>query len=355
MVLTEEKALKHGIKLMKSNRISKKLLFTACICIPVVLVFVSLFIGRYPLSLTEVVTILQSGINSTTPGVSSIKHAVVWDMRMPRALMALTVGGALAVSGGALQGVFRNPLVDSGLLGVSSGAGFGACLAIILFDNILFTYILAFAFGILAVVLSYVTGNIYKTAPTVTLVLGGVIISAIFAALISFTKYVADPYEQLPAITFWLMGSLSRANYQDLAVALIPILIGVAGIMLIRWRINLLSIGEREAKTLGVNTTLCRNIIIACTSLATAGAVCMSGIIGWIGLVIPHIGRMIVGNDNRILLPLCIAMGGSFLLIVDNIGRSLTEGEIPLGVLTALVGGPFYIYLLKKTKGGGGW
>jgi len=303
----------------------------------------------------EILAILHSGSSGSAEGITPIKHAVIWDMRMPRALMALAVGGALAISGGALQGIFRNPLVDAGLLGVSAGAGFGACLAILLFNNIVWTYVLAFAFGILAVVLSYMTGKIYKTSPTVTLVLGGVIISAIFSALISFTKYAADPYEQLPAITFWLMGSLSRANYRDLALAMIPITIGMIGIMLLRWRINLLSIGEREAKTLGVNTDLCRNIIIACTALATAGSVCMSGIIGWIGLVIPHIGRMIVGNDNRLLLPVCVAMGSTFLLIVDNIGRSITEGEIPLGVLTALIGGPFYIYILQRTKGGGSW
>ncbi|MCG8482414.1 MAG: iron ABC transporter permease, partial [Clostridia bacterium] len=333
-------------------RINNKVLLVLCVVTPIFLVFISLFIGRYPLSISQVVTILTSGYNNIAAGITPIQHTVLWDMRMPRALMALLVGGALAVSGGALQGVFRNPLVDSGMLGVSAGAGFGACIAIILFHNIFFTYVFAFAFGIIAVVLSYATGKIYKTAPTVTLVLGGVVISSIFSALISFTKYVADPYEQLPAITFWLMGSLARANYADLAIAMIPIFIGIIGIMLIRWRINLLSLGDREAGTLGVNTTLCRGIIIASTALATAGAVCISGTIGWIGLVIPHIGRMIVGNDNRRLLPLCLAMGGSFLLIVDDLGRSITGSEIPLGVLTALIGGPFYIYLLKKTKGG---
>lgn len=336
-------------------KINNKVLLVLCVIVPISLVYISLFIGRYPLSVSQVVTILTSGYNNIAEGITPIQHTVLWDMRMPRALMALLVGGALAVSGGALQGVFRNPLVDSGMLGVSAGAGFGACLAIILFHNILLTYVFAFVFGILAVILSYATGKIYKTAPTVTLVLGGVVISSIFSALISFTKYVADPYEQLPAITFWLMGSLARANYGDLAIAFIPIIIGITGIMLIRWRINLLSLGDREAGTLGVNTTLCRSIIIASTALATAGAVCISGTIGWIGLVIPHIGRMIVGNDNRRLLPLSLAMGGSFLLIVDDLGRSITGSEIPLGVLTALIGGPFYIYLLKKTKGGGGW
>lgn len=334
---------------------NKKFLFVLCIIIPPLLVFISLFIGRYDLAFSQVITILKAGFNTAAEGISPIDYTVLWEVRMPRALMALLVGGGLAVSGGALQGIFRNPLVDSGMLGVSAGAGFGACFAIILFNNTYFTYVFAFVFGILAVILSCITGKIYKTAPTVTLVLGGVVIASIFSALISFTKYVADPYEQLPSITFWLMGSLAGANYHDIAIASIPISIGVIGIMLIRWRINVLSIGDREAGTLGVNTTVCRTIVIASTALATAGAVCISGTIGWIGLVIPHIGRMIAGNDNRTLLPLSFVMGGSVLLIIDNIGRSLTGGEIPLGVLTALIGGPFYIYILKKTKGGGSW
>jgi iron complex transport system permease protein len=241
------------------------------------------------------------------------------------------------------------------MLGVSAGAGFGACLGILYFPNSVMIYFLAFFFGVFAVLLSFLTGKIYDSAPTVTLVLGGVVISAIFSALISFVKYVADPLEKLPTITFWLMGSLSRANFQDMSVALIPIAIGIAGIMLVRWQINVLSLGDREASTLGVNTGLCRVIVITCTSVATAGAVCVSGTIGWVGLIIPHIVRMLVGNDNRVLLPVCLSVGGCFLLIVDLIARSIVSTEIPLGVLTAIVGGPFFIMILKRTKGGGSW
>ncbi len=336
----------------KSKKVNTKVLTIILIIAPFILLFVSLFIGRYPLTVNEVIKYLSLGHDVALKGTDAIKYTVIWQIRMPRAILALLVGGSLAISGGALQGMFRNPLVDSGMLGVSAGAGFGAAISIIIFNNTIFTYLFAFGFGMLAVVLSYLTGKIYKSAPTVTLVLGGVIISSIFSALLSFVKYVADPYEQLPTIVFWLMGSLSSANYKDILIALIPMSIGVIGILLIRWRINILSLGEREAKTLGVNTKLCRVLILACTSLATAGAVCVSGTIGWIGLVIPHIGRMIVGNDNRILLPTCISIGACFLIIVDNIGRAITGGEIPLGVLTAIVGGPFYIYLLKKTRGG---
>ena len=338
---------------MKLYIINRKLLYALCILFPVIVLFVSLFIGRYRVDMPEVLSILGSAFSGAERG--DIPYTVIWEIRMPRALMALVVGGALAVSGGALQGVFRNPLVDSGMLGVSSGAGFGACLAILIFGNNASAYMFAFIFGVLAVFLSYLISKVYKSAPTITLILGGVIISAIFNALISFTKYVADPFEQLPAITFWLMGSFARANYRDLALALIPIFLGITGIMLLRWRINLLSVGDREAQTLGVNAKLCRIILIICTALATAGAVCMSGTIGWVGLIIPHICRMLCGNDNRVLLPVSLSLGACFMLIVDNLARSLTGGEIPIGVLTALIGGPFYILLLSRTKGGGSW
>ncbi|MGI6327663.1 MAG: FecCD family ABC transporter permease [Dethiobacteria bacterium] len=332
-----------------------KLLALACVILPVILILFSLFIGRYELGISDILSILTEKEKWISDPERAIEYSLVKEIRLPRALLAFIVGGALSISGGALQGMFRNPLVDSGMLGVSAGAGFGACLGILYFPNSVMIYFLAFFFGVFAVLLSFLTGKIYDSAPTVTLVLGGVVISAIFSALISFVKYVADPLEKLPTITFWLMGSLSRANFQDMSVALIPIAIGIAGIMLVRWQINVLSLGDREASTLGVNTGLCRVIVITCTSVATAGAVCVSGTIGWVGLIIPHIVRMLVGNDNRVLLPVCLSVGGCFLLIVDLIARSIVSTEIPLGVLTAIVGGPFFIMILKRTKGGGSW
>lgn len=337
---------------MKKN---PKLLTLVCVIVPIVIILFSLFIGRYDLKFSDIVSILLEREKWASDPLRAIEYSLIYDIRLPRALLAFIVGGALSISGGALQGMFRNPLVDSGMLGVSAGAGFGACLGIIFFNNPFMIYTLSFLFGITAVLLSYITGKIYDSAPTVTLVLGGVVISAIFSALISFLKFVADPMEKLPTITFWLMGSMSRANFRDMSIALIPITIGIVGILLIRWRVNVLSLGEKEASTLGVNTSLCRAIIIVCTAIATAGAVCVSGTIGWVGLIIPHIVRMLVGNDNRVLLPVCLSVGGCFLLIVDLIARSIVSSEIPLGVLTALLGGPFFIVILKRTKGGGSW
>ena len=320
---------------------------------PLAFIFISLFLGRYPVSVPDVIYILWCKISRTPCNLPDICQTLVWDIRLPRAILGALVGGCLSISGAAFQGIFRNPLVNSGILGVSSGAGFGAALAIILFNAIAPIYIFAFAFGILAVILSYLIARVYNATPTIMLVLGGVIVSSVFSALISLTKYVADPMDQLPAIVFWLMGSLASARFKDIASAGIPMAVGIAGLLAIRWRINVLSMGDKEARSLGINTTLSKGIVISCATLATAGAVCVSGIIGWVGLVIPHIGRMLVGNDNRVLIPASLSLGACFMLLVDNMGRVITGSEIPLGILTAIVGGPFFVYLLKKTKGGG--
>lgn len=309
--------------------------------------------GRYPISILTVSKVLWGKITMSPGNVSDMANTIVWDIRLPRAILGAMVGGCLAVSGAAFQGLFRNPLVSSGILGVSSGAGFGAALAILLFSTTAPIYIFAFVFAGLAVFLSYLIGKVYNTTPTVMLVLGGVIVSSVFSALISFAKYVADPTEELPAIVFWLMGSLATARYRDIAIAGIPMAMGIIGLLAIRWRINVLSMGDKEAHSLGINTSLNKGIVIVCATLATAGAVCVSGIIGWVGLVIPHIGRMLVGNDNRVLIPTSLSLGACFLILVDLLGRMITGSEIPLGILTALIGGPFFVYLLKKTKGGG--
>ena len=272
---------------------------------------------------------------------------------MPRAFLGGLVGGALGVSGASLQGLFKNPLVSPGILGVSSGAGFGAAVAILLFGATAVVYPFALGFGILAVFLSYLIGRTYNTAPAIMLVLGGVIVSSIFSALISFAKYVADPYEQLPSIVFWMMGSLANAGYHDILTSGPIMIAGSLGLYLIRWRINVLSMGDKEARTLGIDTRIAKGVIVTGATLATAGAVCVSGTIGWVGLIIPHIGRMLVGNDNRILIPVSFSLGACFLMLVDDMSRLITGSEIPLGILTSLIGGPFFIYLLKKTKARG--
>ena len=338
---------------LAGNTRKRRLTYLLLVVAPLAFIFVSLFLGRYPVSVSDVIYILWCKISGTPCSLPDICQTVVWDIRLPRAILGALVGGCLSISGAAFQGIFRNPLVNSGILGVSSGAGFGAALAIILFNAIAPTYIFAFAFGILAVILSYLIARVYNATPTIMLVLGGVIVSSVFSALISLTKYVADPMDQLPAIVFWLMGSLASARYQDIAIAGIPMLIGICGILAIRWRINVMSMGDKEAQSLGINPVINKGIVIACASMATAGAVCVSGIIGWVGLVMPHIGRMLVGNDNRVLIPTSLSLGACFLILVDNLGRMLTGSELPLGILTALVGGPFFVYLLKRTKGGG--
>lgn len=335
------------------NETKKKVLYALLFLGPLAFIFITLFIGRYPVSIGVVVKILWCKLTFSACNVPEIYQTLVWDIRMPRGILGAMVGGSLAVSGAAFQGLFRNPLVSSGILGVTSGAGFGAALAIILFHATAPIYIFAFIFGGLAVLLSFLIARVYNTTPTIMLVLGGTIVSSVFAALISFAKYVADPTNELPSIVFWLMGSLASARYEDILVAGIPMLVGIVGIVAVRWRINVLSMGDKEAHTLGINTKVNKGIVIVCATLATAGAVCVGGIIGWVGLVIPHIGRMLVGNDNRVLIPTSISLGACFLILVDNLGRMITGSEIPLGILTAMVGGPFFVYLLKSTKGGG--
>ena len=323
------------------------------IAAPIICILLAFFIGRYPIYPLTVIKVLlyKMGLISAN-GLSYQDITVVWQLRFPRAIIGAVVGASLAVSGAAFQGVFRNPLVNSGILGVSNGAGFGAALAILLYSSLTYTYVFAFIFGTIAVFLSYMIGRIYKTTPTVMLILGGVIVSSFFSALTSIVKYVADPFNPLPSIVFWLIGSLASVGHQQF-FALIPMAMGIIIIFLGRWRINVLSMGDKEAMALGVNVARNKSMIIIGATIATAGAVCVSGVIGWVGLVIPHIGRMLVGNDNRKLIPVSISLGACFMVIIDIIARMLTGSEIPLGILTSLIGAPFFVYLLKKTKGGG--
>ncbi len=320
---------------------------------PIFIVFFSLFVGNYSLSLTEVINILVSKLSFAPYDPTNKALYIVWNIRMPRIILGMLVGASLAVSGVAFQSLFKNPLVSSSILGVTSGAGFGAALSILIFSSKNYTYIFAFGFGLLAVFLSYWIGRIYSTNSTVMLVLGGVVVSSVFSSLISLAKYMADPYNQLPTIVYWLMGSLSSASYKDIYLGGIPMVIGIIGLIISRWRLNVLSMGDREAQTLGINVNLNKAFIISCATLATAGAVSVSGNIGWVGLIIPHIGRMMFSNDNKYLIPISISLGASYLVLVDNLARTIGGAEIPLGILTSLLGGPFFVYLLKRTKGRG--
>jgi iron complex transport system permease protein len=321
----------------------------------------SLFLGRYPIDPITATTIVIAAITEwlpfspveithTWPGVMD---TVIMKIRLPRICAAMLVGAGLAVSGASFQGLFRNPLVSPSILGVAAGAGFGAALGILLTNSTAVVQILAFLFGIIAVAATYMLSRVYKTTTTtLVLVLSGIIVGAFFTALISLAKYVADPDEELPAIVFWLMGSLADVGTDDLFWVAATIIVGSIALLLIRWRINILAMGDDEAKSLGVNTTMMTGVIITAATLITAAAVCIAGLVGWVGLVVPHIARMIVGPDYKKILPASILIGAAYLLAVDDIARTLTTAEIPLGILTALIGAPVFAYLLRFRKVG---
>lgn len=324
--------------------------------LPVVLLIVSLFVGRYQTSLSVIMDEIIKAFSSLyfgTPVSVSTQHTVLFNIRLPRILAALLVGAALSTAGVSFQGIFRNPLVSPDILGVGAGAGFGACLAILLWNNYLLIQLTAFSFGLLAMFFAISMGKVSNGTGTLVFVLSGIVVSSIFTALTSLVKYVADPYDQLPAIIFWLMGSLATVRYGDLLWILFPMFIGSLVLFLLRWRINILSLGDEEAKALGMNVEKMRLIIIVCATLITSAAVSISGVIGWVGLVVPHIARMIVGPNYSRLLPMSTVIGASFMLLVDDLSRTVASTEIPLGILTSLVGAPLFAYLIKR--GHMGW
>ena len=317
------------------------------IFLPIVLFFASFLIGRYPISPVDVIGTILSPIFPQLE-VSSTITTIVFEIRLPRIIAALVVGASLAVAGAAFQSIFKNPLVSSDLLGVSNGAGFGAALAILISGANIVTQIFAFAFGLISVSITYLISRAYKAGGILVLVLSGVAISAFFNSLISAIKFIADPDDKLPEIVYWLMGSLASVTMEKLVMIAIPIIIGLAIIFALRWRMNLLAMGDEEAQALGLNPSRTRLLIIAGCTLLTSAAVSISGIVGWIGLVIPHMARMIVGPDNKILIPASLSLGASFLLLIDNISRAVISIEIPIGILTAIIGVPIFLYLLRR-------
>ncbi|MCO5385298.1 iron ABC transporter permease [Desulfosporosinus sp.] len=326
-----------------------KLVWLAMLLILAGTFFVSLFGGRYFISPGEVGKILSAGPRGGAQ--DSMAVSVVWNLRLPRTLLNALVGAGLAVAGASYQGIFKNPLVSPDVLGVSSGAAFGAALGILLSGVNQLATVLALVFGILSVFMTYTLSKLRGESSTLSLVLSGMIISAVFSALISLIKYVADPYDKLPAITYWLMGSFANSSYSNLKLVGVPILVGTVLLLLLRWRINILSLGDEEAYSLGINPVRTRLVIIAMATFITAACVTVTGVIGWVGLVIPHICRMLVGEDHKNLLPASCIIGAIFMIIVDMIARSATAAEIPIGILTAIVGAPFFAILFKTSKG----
>src|SRR5499427_557853 len=312
---------------------------------------VAFTVGRYPVTLADLIEVLVSRLAGRPTEVPPAVENVVLLVRGPRVVAAALVGAALAVAGTAFQGLFRNPLVSPDILGASSGAALGAVLGIFFSLGVFAIQGLAFVGGLLAVAVVYLIGSAVRSRdPVLVLVLTGVVVGALLGAGVGLVKYLADPYNQLPAMTFWLLGSLAAANVTDLLPLFGPVAIGTAILIALRWRMNVMSLPEEEARSLGIATGPLRVAIVAAATLTTSASVATAGIIGWVGLVVPHLARSLVGPDFARLLPTAAILGGGYLLVIDTLARTTAEVEIPLGILTAVVGTPFFIWLLASMQ-----
>ncbi len=311
----------------------------------------SALVGAYPVTPGDLAGALWRLV-SAAPRAGQI-DTVLLEIRLPRILAAAIAGAALAAAGAAYQGLFRNPLVSPDILGVSTGAGLGAVVGIFLSLPVAAIQLFAFAGGLATVALVYaISSAVRGRDPTLVLVLAGVVVGSLAGAAISLLKVLSDPYDQLPAITFWLLGSLASIRKADVFAAMPLVLLGLVPLILLRWRINVLSLGDEEAKALGVEAGRLRLVVIAAATLVTSSVVAISGVIGWVGLVIPHIARMLVGPDFSRLLPASMLLGAGYLVLVDTLARSIARVETPLGILTAMIGAPFFLWLLARGRDG---
>jgi iron complex transport system permease protein len=315
------------------------------------LMLVAALVGAYPLSLGDVLAAVGRRLSGAPP-VGQI-DTVLFEVRLPRVFAAVVVGAAIAAAGAAYQTLFRNPLVSPDILGVSTGAGLGAVLGIFLSLPVAGIQLAAFVMGLATVGLVYGIASVVRERdPILVLVLAGVVVGSLAGAAISLMKILADPYDQLPAIVFWLLGSLSAVRKGEVWAAVPLVLLGLVPLVLLRWRVNVLSLGDEEAKALGVEAGHLRMLVIAAATLMTASVVAISGVIGWVGLVIPHIARMAVGPSFDRLLPTAMLLGASYLLLVDTLARTMARIEVPIGILTAIIGAPFFLWLLAKGREG---
>lgn len=332
---------------MTNDKFKRRLLLTGLLVLVVVLCLLSLSVGRYPLPISDII-----GFVFGQKTVDEHTALLLTEVRLPRILAALLVGGALSVSGVAYQGMFKNPLISPDILGVSSGAGFGAALAILLSCSMLGIQLSAFAFGLAAVLISLALSKRISGvhSQALVLLLSGIITGAMFGAFISLTKYIADAEYKLPDITFWLMGSLTNVTATQVFTIAPIVLLAVLPLYFSSWRLNVLSFGEDEAHTMGVQVQRLRLVVILSATLLTATVVSITGLIGWIGLVVPHIARFIIGSDNRYLLPAAFMLGSSFLIVIDLLSRTLSALEIPLGIIASIIGAPIFFFVLKSVK-----
>ena len=335
-----------GLKRVASGRARMGLFLLLALLLGIF--FLSAALGKYPLSLRDILSLVWARLTGAETQLPRAAPLAFWNIRMPRILLGLVVGAGLSLSGASFQAIFRNPLVSPDVLGASSGAGFGAALAILLGLGAFMISAFAFAFGMLSIVLVMLVARRARVERILGLILTGIIVSALFSALLSFLKYAADPQNQLPAITYWLMGSLNGTYQESYSIALLLISLGSATIILLAWPLHLLSMGDDAARSLGLEVPRLRLILLLAATLNTAAAVAVSGMIAWVGLVIPHFARLILGAEHRRMLPATALLGASFMLLVDDLSRLLAESEIPLGILTAFVGAPFFLYLICR-------
>ena len=338
-----------------SGHLLKHLTLTVvALALLIVIAVGAMAVGRAMLSPSTVVDALWQLVtgDGDTPLVA---RNIVLNVRLPRVVAAAMIGGALAISGTAYQGLFRNPMVSPDILGASTGASFGAALGLLLSLGNMPVRAAAFAGGLAAVFITYAAARYIgrESSQVLLLVLCGMIVSALFQAFVSAIKYTADPDSKLPEITYWLMGSIAKVTWSDLRVFAIPFVLGVVPLLALRWRFNILAFGDEEAESLGVNAAALRLVSIVCATLLTASCVAISGVIGWVGLIMPHVVRFIAGPDNRIVVPLSVILGGAFLIAVDTACRSLMPSEIPLGILTSIIGAPLFFLIILRTQQGG--
>jgi iron complex transport system permease protein len=331
------------------NRRIHVFIFLPLFCLLVAVV--SLFLGRFPLAWTDFTQLIQAFFTGSST-VSPQAATIILNIRLPRILAAFLIGGTLSLTGSAYQGLFRNPMVSPSILGVSSAAGFGASLAILLALSSFWVQTLSFVCGVGAIVIVYLISLSAGQAHSkyLTLILSGMVVGAVFTALVSLLKYITDPYDTLPSIVYWLMGGLAGIEPGELKFLALVAVPGGLLLTLSGWKIDLLSFGDDEARSMGIHVEGLRLLVIGVATLMTAMTVCLSGIIGWIGLLVPHIARMLIGPGNTFLLPASFFAGGAFLMLVDDFSRSLTSMEIPLGITTSLIGAPFFIFILLKTS-----
>lgn len=314
------------------------------------LIVLSLSLGRYDISPLKVVKILLEPLTGTQADIQEIDRKIIWVIRLPRILLAFLAGATLSLSGAALQGVFRNPLVDPHIIGVSSGAAFGGTLAILFGLPSFALFGSTFLFGLLALAGVFSITSVFNQRSILTLMLAGVILSGFFSALISLIQYVADVEEQLSSIIFWLLGSFATASWPKVILLCIPCLSASLLLLLLRWRLNILSMGDTNALTLGINLHATRWLILSLCALLVSAQVAVSGSIGWVGLIIPHLARLIMGADHRRLLPAAFLLGGGYMVCVDDSARIISAAEVPVGIITALLGTPVFTAILFKSQ-----